>query len=515
MPTERLPMRKAKEILRLKYEVGLSHREIGRALSVSAGVVGATVARAKAAALDWSSMCGMSEEDVERSLYSGPGRQVPDVDRALPDFAKVHAERRKVGVTMQLLHIEYRQENPQGYGYTQFCEHYRRWLQTRGLSMRQTHRAGEKVFVDYSGKKASIFDSSTGEEHEVELFVGVLGASNFTYAEVTRSQTLPDFIASHERMFAYFGGVPGALVPDQLKSAVTVASRYEPGINRTYQDFAEHYGTAVVPARPAKPKDKAKVEGGVLIAQRWILARLRHQRFFSLIELNERVRELVDEMNARTMRRYGRSRRELFEAVDRPALRPLPSTSYAYATWSRVTVGRDYHIDIDGHGYSVPHERVGQKVEVRLTATVVEVLLGGRRLTVHARSLERGQHTTKPDHQPVAHRRHAEWTPDRIRHWASEIGPSTQALVVAILEERPHPEQGYRACLALLRLSRRYGEERLERACARALQARARSASHVESILKNGLDRLVPMPSEAPIHPVMHENVRGPSAYEN
>ena len=510
-------MRKAREILRLRYELALSYRTIAASQRVGPSTVGDTIRRATDAGLDWNAVKELSDEEVDRLLYSKPAPSGPRPEqRPLPDFAEVHAERLKPGVTLQLLHVEYREQHPDGYGYTQFCEYYQRWVQARGLTMRQEHRAGEKVFVDYSGKKPHIVDAQTGAVVEVELFVGALGASSYTYAEATHTQRVPDFIASHGRMFAFFGGVTRATVPDQLKSAVSRASSYEPGLQRTYEDFAEHYGTAVIPARPARPRDKAKAEVAVQVAQRWILARLRKQRFFSLDELNQRIRELLDELNARPMRRYGMSRRELFERTDQPELLPLPSTLYTVATWSKVTVGADYHVDVDGHGYSVPFRLAHKEVEVRATATIVEVLRHRKRVTVHVRSSVKGKNTTKPEHLPVAHRRHLEWTPDRIEHWAAEVGPATAALVAAILEERPHPEQGYRSCLGILRLEKRYGRPRLELACARAGAAGARSYAHVAEILKRGLDRLVPTtPDESSTKPVVHENVRGPSAYEN
>jgi transposase len=510
-------MRKVREVLRLRHRQGLNYRDIAASLDIGLGTVGETIRRAAEAGLDWEAVERLSEEELEQRLYRRPATPGPSPEgRPLPDFALVHSERMKVGVTLALLHEEYRAEHPDGYGYTQFCEHYQRWLQPRGLTMRQEHCAGDKVFVDYSGKKPRIVDAATGAEVEVELFVGVLGASNYTYAEASLTQRVPDWIASHVRMFESFGGVTRAIVPDQLKSGVTRASSYEPGLQRTYEDFAEHYGTAVVPARPARPRDKAKVEVAVQVAQRWILARLRKQRFFSLDELNQRIRELLGELNARRMRRYATSRRALFERVDQPALLPLPASPYVVATWSKVKVGKDYHVDVDGHGYSVPFQLAGKEVEVRATATTIEVLRRGDRATVHVRSAARGKNSTKAEHLPVAHRRHAEWTTDRIEHWAAEVGPATGALVAAILEDRPHPEQGYRSCLGILRLEKRYGRERLEAACARAGAAGARSYQNVSEILRRGLDRLVLATSDEPsTRTVTHENVRGPSAYEN
>ncbi len=430
------------------------------------------------------------------------------------DQAHIHTERKKVGVTLELLHLEYLEQHPDGYRYTQFCEVYRRWLKERGLSMRQIHRAGEKLFIDYSGKKPHIVDPKTGELIEVELFVAVLGASNYTYAEATLTQQAYDFIGSHVRAFAYFEGVTAVLVPDQLKSGVTKACRYEPETQRTYEEMAKHYDATVIPARPGKPKDKAKVEAGVLVAQRWILARLRNQTLFSLDELNDRIGKLLEELNNRTMKKYGASRAELFERLDRPALKPLPSERFVFGKWKKAKVNIDYHIDVDGHYYSVHYTLRGEVVEAYVTATAVEIFYNNDRHTSHRRSSKRGHHTTKPEHMPESHRKHMEWSPSRFISWASKIGPNAEALVTAILEERPHPEQGYRSCLGIMRLAKRYSDERLEAACTRAVAVRARSYRHVESILKNGLDRL-PMSTaaESTQEPVRHENIRGSEYY--
>jgi transposase len=381
--------------------------------------------------------------------------------------------------------------------------------------MRQVHRAGGKLFVDYSGKKPVVVDPKTGEVTEVELFVAVLGASNYTYAEATRTQRVGDWIGSHVRAFEDMRGVAHAMVPDQLKSGVSVACRYEPGIQRSYAEMARHYGTVILPARPAHARDKAKVEAGVRIAQRWILARLRNQTFFSLEELNERIAELGVELNDRTMRVYGASRRELFERLDRPALLPLPEKRFEWGEWKSVTVNIDYHVEFDHHYYSVPYALVHAKLEVRATATVVEIFGGSGRVTCHARSYERGRHTTQAEHMPKSHQKHAEWTPSRIVHWAETMGPQTAALARAILTERPHPEQGYRSCLGILRLAKRYGETRVEAACARAMSAGARSYRHVESILKHGLDRAATEATRPPTQlPLLHSNVRGRGYYQ-
>jgi transposase len=512
---ERLSMRSVKEVLRQKWVLKKSHREVAKSLGISSGFVSGVVSRAATAGLrEWAEVDAMSEEALESRLY-GP-KESAGAARPLPDPAYIHAERKRPGVTLELLHLEYLEANPNGYRYTAFCEHYRRWLDKRRLSMRQEHLAGEKMFADYSGKKPHLLDATSGEVTDVELFVAVLGASSLTYAEATRSQKSADFIQSHIRTFESFGGVPKAIVPDQLKSGVTGSSAYEPILQRTYEEMARHYGTVVLPARPAKPKDKAKVERAVQVAQRWILARLRNERFFSLDALNTRIWELLEELNARKMRVYGASRRELFERVEKSALLALPSERFTYAEWKRARVNRlDYHVEVEGHYYSAPHELTGEQVEARITATTVELYRGGERITSHLRSQARGRHTTKSEHMPKAHQKHAEWTPSRITQWASTIGPRTKELVEAILAERPHPEMGYRSCLGILRLGKKYGPERLEAACARAVAVKARSYRHVDSILKRGLDRQPLLETNAQPHRVLgeHENVRGRDYY--
>jgi len=514
MARDRLSMRKTREILRQKWLLGQSHRAVARSLAVSLGTVSSTVARATAAGLTWAVVEGLSEADLEERIYGR--RPGADAERALPDFAVVHAERHRPGVTLQLLHVEYRERNSNGYGYTQFCHYYQRWLGRQKVSMRQVHRAGEKLFVDYAGKKPQIVDAQTGECREVELFVAVLGASSFTYAEATETQRVADFLESHVRALAYFAGAPAVWVPDQLKTGVTRACRYEPGIQRSYEELAAHYGAAVVPARPRKPRDKAKVEVAVQVVERWILARLRHETFFSLAALNRRIGELLEDLNDRRMRAYGMSRRALYERFDRPALKSLPSERFSYGEWKKARVNLDYHIELERHYYSVPFALAHEAVDVRFNSLTVEIFHRGQRVASHLRSHRRGGHTTDAAHMPHAHRQHLEWTPSRLVHWGQSVGPKTAELVEAILRERTHPEQGYRSCLGILRLAKQYGKERLEAACARAVSVRARSYRHVASILQHGLDRL-PTPNATPSVPAQiplpHENVRGGDYY--
>jgi transposase len=512
MATERLAMHQAREILRQKLTLKRSHRDVMAALGVSMGTVSSVTGRAAALGFDWEAIEALDDETLETRLY-GPRITTRDT-RPLPDPAALHVELRRPGVTLQLLHLEYLERHPDGYRYTKFCDVYRSWLERRAPTMRQVHVAGDKMFVDYSGKRPHYVDPTTGEVIEVELFVAVLGASSYTYAEATRTQALADFTASNARALTFFGGVTNAIVPDQLKSAVTSASRYEPGVQRTFAELGRYYGTTILPARPRSPRDKSKVEVAVQIAQRWILARMRNETFASLGALNARIAELCTELNRRVMRHYKASRLELFERLDKPALRALPAEPFVHAEWTKARLNLDYHAKVHEHFYSAPFTLVHEELWARSTATTVELFHRTGRVASHLRSDVPGRHTTDPRHMPSAHQKHAEWTPSRILGWASTVGPMTTKLVEAILAERRHPEHGYRSCLGLFRLAKRFGHERVEAASARALAVGARSYRHVESILKHGLDRAPALdvePREAPS--VAHENVRGSDYY--
>ena len=496
MPTEQLSMRKTREILRLKWVHARSHREIAHALHVGVGTTSQVVARAKRAQITgWPDVEALSDEELEARMHPSP--VLTGETRPEPNPAAMHIELRRTGVTLRLLHEEYLVGNPTAYGYTKFVELYNALAERLKVTMRQVHKAGEKCFVDYSGKKPSIVDAKTGERTEVEIFVAVMGASNYTYVEATATQRSTDWIASHVRLVEFLGGVPHALVPDQLKSGVVVASCYEPGIQRTYEEWSQHYSTTILPARPMIPRDKAKVEGGVLIAQRWILARLRNVTCFSLDEMNEHIAALVEDLNGRVMKRYGKSRRDLFNELDRPALIALPMDRFIHGDWSKAQVKLDYHVPVDHHDYSVPYQRATDDVEIRLSVSTVEVFYKGKRCASHVRSFVRGGVTTNLEHLPASHRAHYEESDESFEAWAVTIGPHTLALVRVILIERLHPEHGLRSCRGLKSLVRTYANSRIEAACERALVAGARSYTNVESILKCGLDQH-PLPEPAP-----------------
>ncbi len=515
MPVERLSMRQIKEVLRLKFATHLSQRQIARSLKLSTGVVAKYLAAAERAGLrEWPLPEEMDEAALARTLWPQSDPPPAATQRlATLDFASIHTELKRKGVTRLLLWEEYAAAHPEGYGYTQFCVLYRDWRSRLKLSMRQTHRAGEKLFVDYCGPTVPVVNIATGEVREAQVFVAVMGASNYTYAEATWTQSLPDWISSHTRAFSFFGGTPQLVIPDNLKSGVTRACRYEPLLNTSYAEMLAHYGTAAMPARPYKPRDKAKVEVGVQVVERWILARLRQHTFFSLFDLNLTIRHLLSRLNERPFKKLSGTRRSQFEAIDRPALSPLPPQAYEYAEWKRARVNIDYHVEVAGHYYSVPHSLVKREIEVRLTATAVEFFHHSKRVASHLRSSQRGAHSTQPDHMPRAHRAHLEWTPGRFLTWASEIGPQTRDLVRHLLEQKSHPEQGYRSCLGLLGLGKRYGTDRLEAACQRALALSSPTRRSVLSILRRGLDQL-PLPDAVTTHPIRtHENVRGSDYY--
>ena len=513
MPRERLSMRKIKEVLRLKRSCGLTNRAIAHSCGIAPSTVGEYLRLSAAAGLTWPLAAELDDAALEALLFP-QSPSLPAGQRQQPDWAHLHLElKRHKGVTLFLLWQEHKAVYPEGHQYSRFCELYSQWRGRQDLVMRQTHRAGEKLFIDYAGPTVPVVDRVTGEIRQAQIFVAVLGASNYTYCEATWTQTLPDWIASHVRALQYLGGVPEVLVPDNLKSGVTSPHLYEPDLNPTYQEMASHYGVAVLPARVCRPKDKAKVEAGVQLAERWILARLRHRTFFSLAELNQAIVELLQVLNNKPFQKLAGSRRSLWEELDRPALRPLPQSPYEYAEWPKVRVHIDYHVAVDKHYYSVPHQLVGLRCEARVTAATVEVLHRGRRVASHVRSHLKGRYTTLPEHMPEHHRQYAKWTPERVVRWAGESGEAVSAVATRIIASRPHPQQGYRSCLGVMRLGKQYGNDRLEAACRRALATGACSYKSLASILKSKLDQQSLPQTAAPAPAIEHDNIRGADYY--
>ena len=512
MPGTKVSMRKVREVLRLKHTMGMSERLIADAVGVGKTAVGEYLRRARVIGLGWPPPDGMDDAELERRLFTPAGFHGGPT-KPLPDCAKVHEELKRRGVTLMLLWEEYRAEHADGYGYSRFCDLYGAWRKRITPTMRQTHVACEKLFVDWAGDVIAVFDPLTGAEHGARIFVAALGASNYTYAEARWTETLPDWIGAHVNALAAIGGVPKAVVCDNLKAGITKPSRYEPGINRTYQDLADHYGFVVLPTRARKPRDKAKVEVAVLIIERFVLAKLRNRHFFSLDELNAEVHACVATINAKAMKKLAKSRRELLETIDRPALKELPCESYRYAEWKRCGVAPDYHVEVDDHYYSVPFRLLRETVEARLTDATLEIFHKGIRVASHPRSSVRNRHTTIPEHMPSAHRRYAEWTPQRIMREAAKIGPATIALVETIMKAKPHPEQGFRSCLGIMRLVTTYGAARVEAASQRGNDIGATTYGSIASILKTGLDKAYANSKAPDGPPIRHANIRGRGYY--
>lgn len=515
MPANRTTMRRIKEVLRLKWTCNLSHRQVSGALGVGLGTITQYLQLASSAGLDWETVESLSESELERRLIPS-GRAAAVGGRVEPDYAVMHRELRRKGVTLLLLWEEYVQGNPglATYRYTQFCQKYKDWSKSLKRSMRQLHRAGEKLFADFAGQTVPILAPEGDIEFQAHVFVAVLGASNYAFACATRSETTADWIGSLCDALEFIGGVPELLVPDNPRALIARPDRYEPVLGSTTQDFVNHYATAMLPARPRKPQDKPKVEVGVQIVERWVLARLRRHRFYSLAELNRAIAGLITELNERPFKKLEGNRREWFERLDKPRLKALPTRRHEMASFHKCRVNIDYHVEVGGHYYSVPHSLVRQEVWARVTRNGVEILHGGRRVAVHVRCRHKGRHTTVAEHMTAAHRAHMEWTPGRLLTWGASIGPSAAAVVKYQLTSRPHPEMGYRACLGLLSLARKYGKPRLEAACQRALAIGSPTRRSVLSILEAGLDKqaaqpIVPAPWRSP----EHENVRGPDYY--
>ena len=512
MPAERLTMRKIREIFRLKFDRELSNRQIAKSCAIGRTTVAEYLLRFKQAGLSWPLPAHIDDNQLEQRLY--PRMPAISADqRPIVDWSYIHGQLRHKSVTLMLLWQEYKEQHPLGYQYSQFCNLYRQWARKIDPVMRQQHRAGEKMFVDYAGQTVAVYDLGTGQMREAQIFVAVLGASNYTFAEATWTQSLPDWIGSHSRAFAFFGGVAQIVVPDNLKSGVSKACFYEPDINPTYLDMANYYDTVVIPARARKAKDKAKVEVAVQIVERWILARLRNRQFFSLRQLNETIGQLLIELNNRAFQKLPGCRKQLFESLDKPALKALPLQPYTYAEWKVAAVNIDYHIEVDRHYYSVPHTLIGKKLDVRISANSIECFYKSKPVASHVRSNLKGRHTTLKQHMPKSHQQWAQWTPQRFMRWAAKIGPATAQLIELILKSRKHPQQGFRSCLGILRLAKSYDNQRLEAACNRALTIGGTSYKSVASILKYNLDQK-PLPQQSPSETVIdHKNIRGAHYY--
>ena len=512
MPTKRLTMRKIREILRLRLQHKLTLSQIASSCGIGRSTVSEHLKRFEASGIGWPLPADLDDNRLEQLLFPS----VPSDDHSqkpLPDWSYIHRELRRKSVTLMLLWQEYKEQHLNGYQYSRFCDRYRLWAGRIDVVMRQEHRGGEKMFVDYAGQHVDVVDPSLKKTREAQIFIATLGASNYTYAEATWTQQLPDWIASHCRAYEFIGGVPEATVPDNLKSGVKSPCYYDPEINPSYLDMAKHYGTVIIPTGVAAPKHKAKVEVAVQIVERWILARLRNQKFFGIESLNEAIAKLLVELNKKAFQKLPGSRKSMFEALDRPALKPLPQHRYEYAEWKKVRVNIDYHIEIERHYYSVPYQLVKRQLDARITAHTVECFYKHNRVASHIRSDKPGRHTTLKEHMPPSHQKWAQWTPDRFIRWANRIGPSTTKFIAELMSSRPHPQQAFRSALGVLRLSKSYGDDRLEAACKRAMSIGSTSYRSVASILKHALDQKPPEDPTDDTPALVHNNIRGSRYY--
>jgi transposase len=510
MARKKLTMRQIIEILRLKHQNQLSIREIARSCGLPTSTVGDYLKRAEAAAITWPVPEAMSEKELlERLIAATPA--ATESCCALPDWPSIHKELGRKSVTLVLLWQEYRQVHPEGYGYSRFCELYQRWANTLDPVLRQVHIPGEKMFVDWAGQTIEIHNQD-GSISLAHLFVAVLGASNKTYAEAFENEQLPCWITAHCHAYAFFQGVSRITVPDNLKTGVVRPCRYEPLLHHSYQEMGEHYGTVIIPARSKHPRDKAKVETGVQIAERRILAALRDQRFFNVAQLNEAIVQRLTELNEQPFQKLEGSRNSWFESVEKSQLLPLPSTPFVLASWSRAKVNIDYHVVVENHFYSAPYQLIHQRLDVRLTDHTVELFQNGKRVAAHRRSHLAGRSTTLDEHRPKSHQKHLEWSPSRIVDWAKTIGPECAKLVEKIMAERSHPEHGFRSSMGIIRLGKAFGNERLEAACRRALHFGSHSYRSIQSILQNKLEAQ-PLEQELPLPSPTNKNVRGGPYY--
>ena len=511
MARKRLTMKKIKEVLRLKYEVGLSNRAIAGACKISNSTVGDYLRRAANAGLRWP-LGELGDDELDRKLFPEDQPIQSEPEYPIPDWAKINTDKRQKGVTLRLLWQEYKEQYPNGYQYSQFCEHYQRWKKQQvEPSMHKEHKGGEEMEVDYAGLKMHMIDPETGEVIKISVFVATLPASNYLYAEPHLNEDQKNWNNGHARAFEYFGGVVKIVVPDNLKTGITKPNYYEPGVNLAYQDLAEYYKFAVLPARVRKPKDKGAVENGVQNVERWVIAPLRNCQFFSFHEVQTAIRVQLEVLNNRTMQGSGQSRRQEFEAIDLPNLRPLPERPYEYAEWKIATVHIDYHVEFENHLYSVPFHLIHQRVEIRATEKMVEIFHQGKSVAIHPRNYRKARYSTQQAHMPANHQFITEINSDKLLEWAEKIGPHTLTLIQAALKSRDYPEQAYRTCLGILKLAKKYSPVHMETACQIIFESKVFSYKSLEQ----ELIFLQKKPASQGVEALpTHENIRGAEYYQ-
>ena len=516
MPRKKITMRKIKEIFRLKYQLNLSNSKISKSLMISKSSVSKYIDYASEKGLSWEQVKDLSETELKNLLFFEEDKITNKSKKQLPDWKSVFEELKQKGVTLLLLWNEYKEEYPDGYKYSQYCDLYKKWRKKLNPSMRQNHKGGEKLFIDYAGVKVPIINSVEGKIRGANIFVATFGASNYFYTEAHFEQTKKNWINAHVRAFEYFRGVSEILVPDNLKAGVTSPCYYEPDINATYHEMSEHYNIVVIPARVRKPKDKAAVEVCVQVIEQSILAVIRKRQYFSISQLNKDLRYYMEQINNREMKHIGKSRKELFEIVDFPNLKPLPQRDFIFTEWKKAKVGIDYHVRFDSNFYSVPYKYIHSNTDIKATERIIEVFLNGESIASHMRAYEVYNYITKEEHMPQNHQDMLKWTPKRIKDWANKIGTQTGLLISELIKSRAHPEQAYRSCLGILGLAREYDNNSLELACKRANHFGSLSYKKVKNILKSGLFQ--EDTEEAIINETVssdHSNLRGKEYYQS
>lgn len=512
MARQRIEMTRLRQILTQRMK-GESLKGISRNCGTSLRTVKKYVRAAKATKREIGDLLSMEDHKLMQLLFPPPDEsENTRLARLWNRFPYVEKELRRTGVTRSLLWHEYKGKDPDGYNYSQFCYYFQQWRGQQAAVMHLDHEAGDKLFIDYAGKKLKIMDWISGEEKEVEVFVAVLGASGYAYVEVSQSQQKEDFIASVENALHFFGGVPRAVVPDNLKSAVTKSSKYEAQLNETFEDFANHYGFAVLPARARKPRDKALVENAVNLVYQRIYALIRNRQFGTLEELNEAILPLLHAHNARPFQGQEQSRKDRFEELDAPTLSDLPAERYEikYHKWVKVQKNSHVHFHQDRHHYSVPHRYIGKKVKLTWTRRTVEIYLNRERIAFHRRNTRRFAYTSVPEHLPSNHQFRADWSPGFFLNKAQKIGWPVVEFFKALFERKQHPEQAYKSCMGILQLGKRFGYERLIQACQRAIDYHCFNYRCVKDILEKGLDKLGESPQQSTeSHIPDHDNIRG------
>jgi transposase len=516
MANNPISMSKIRQILRL-HSQGRGKLLIANHTGIARNTLKKYLKEFEHSGLSFKEINELSDKDLE-DLFIKPEEKPlsPKLQALFSLFPAMDKELKRKGITRLLLWEEYRRKHPDGYGLSQFKNYFAGWKAQVNPSMRIEHKAGDKLYVDFAGDKLSIVDKQTGEIQQVEVFVAILGASQLTYVEAVMTQQKEDFIAACEGALHYYGGVPAAIVPDNLKSAVIKSSKYEPVLNETFADFADHYGTTILPARAYHPQDKALVEGAVKIVYTRIYAKLRTGQYFTLDELNKAILIALEEHNLTLLKGRNYSRRQQFEEVERQTLAPLPPLRYELKKQLFATVMKNGHVSLsaDKHYYSVPYRFIGKKVKLMYSRSTVEIFYNYERIAIHKRTKSPYNYTTEKDHMASTHQFVSDWTPERFLNWAAGIHEDVHLYILKILDRKQHPEQAYKSCVGILSFAKKVGNDRLIKACQRALGYGIYNYKTIQTILEKGMDNYDEAEETKQLEMPLHENIRGEEYYQ-